>query len=116
MWGNTMPENLRKHLPDVPQKTIDQLFGSIKLARSNYPMGSPMREGTIAGTQAPFGSVPPPPSPSALPDTFSASFSLCRHCEKTISQSTRWSLLTNRLRNHQTQPMFILAACLSVIP
>ena len=28
IWTNTMPVKLAQHLPDVPQETRDQLFGS----------------------------------------------------------------------------------------
>lgn len=47
IWVHAMPSALQRHLPDVPQKTRDELFGSITVAAA-YPFGDPIREGVVA--------------------------------------------------------------------
>ncbi|CAE7133697.1 unnamed protein product [Rhizoctonia solani] len=44
IWTSTMPDNLDKYLPGVPQATITKLYGSIKSARNASPE---VRKGVI---------------------------------------------------------------------
>ncbi|KEP49972.1 putative siderophore iron transporter [Rhizoctonia solani 123E] len=44
IWTSNMPSNLDKYLPDVPQATINKLYGSIKSARNASPT---VRKGVI---------------------------------------------------------------------
>ncbi|CEL62411.1 Siderophore iron transporter 3 OS=Schizosaccharomyces pombe (strain 972 / ATCC 24843) GN=str3 PE=1 SV=1 [Rhizoctonia solani AG-1 IB] len=44
IWTAKMPSNLDKYLPDVPQATINKLYGSIKSARNASPA---VRQGVI---------------------------------------------------------------------
>ncbi|KAH8826554.1 MFS general substrate transporter [Flagelloscypha sp. PMI_526] len=37
IWGGEMPKKMRKYLPDAPEETITELFGSITLARDSDP-------------------------------------------------------------------------------
>ena len=57
-----MPVKLAQHLPDVPQETRDQLFGSITSIMT-LPFDDPVRQGVIAGTF-----IPSRISAAALPD------------------------------------------------
>ncbi|KAG9042123.1 hypothetical protein FS837_011259 [Tulasnella sp. UAMH 9824] len=47
IWSNTMPGQLRKHLPGLSDEEVTTLFGSI-IAVGTYPEGSPERNGAIA--------------------------------------------------------------------
>ncbi|KZT25469.1 drug:h+ antiporter [Neolentinus lepideus HHB14362 ss-1] len=46
IWANVMPQKLRAYLPNLSQKEIEELYGSIQKA-AEHPRGHPVREGVI---------------------------------------------------------------------
>ncbi|KAL5493064.1 hypothetical protein ACEPAI_4512 [Sanghuangporus weigelae] len=46
IWSNTMLDNMRSELPDVPEEQLQQLYGSI-VSVISFPRGSEIREGVI---------------------------------------------------------------------
>lgn len=48
IWTNTMLDQMRKELPDVPEATLKTVYGSIAKLRSRYPsLDDPIRQGVI---------------------------------------------------------------------
>ncbi|KAF2010563.1 MFS general substrate transporter [Aaosphaeria arxii CBS 175.79] len=47
IWTTHMISNMRDELPNVPEKTIQSLYGSIKTLRTKYRFDDPIRQGAI---------------------------------------------------------------------
>lgn len=47
IWTNEMVDRMRLELPDVNEKTIKKIFGSIKKLRTDYAFDDPIRQGSI---------------------------------------------------------------------
>ncbi|KAJ8117418.1 hypothetical protein OPT61_g1372 [Boeremia exigua] len=47
IWQDKMLDNMRQELPDVPEKTLQTIFGSIKKLRTEYGWNDPVRQGAI---------------------------------------------------------------------
>jgi hypothetical protein len=46
MWTHLMPQRIAHHLPDVPEETRAELFGSI-VSVGALPLDDPVRQGVI---------------------------------------------------------------------
>lgn len=47
IWTNTMLNRMRRELPDVPDATLQKIYGSIIKLRNQYDLDSPIRQGVI---------------------------------------------------------------------
>lgn len=47
VWTNEMLDRMKSELPDVQQKTIKKIYGSIKDLRLDYDFSDPIRQGSI---------------------------------------------------------------------
>lgn len=47
IWQERMKASMRVELPDVPEATINKIYGSIKLLRTQYDWDDPIREGAV---------------------------------------------------------------------
>lgn len=47
VWTNEMLDRMHEEMPNVSDKTINKIYGSIKKLRTSYKLGDPIRQGSI---------------------------------------------------------------------
>ncbi|RVX70626.1 hypothetical protein B0A52_05278 [Exophiala mesophila] len=47
IWTNEMLDQMRVELPDVPEATLSEMYGSIRAIRTQYAFDDPIRQGVI---------------------------------------------------------------------
>lgn len=47
IWTDKMLPFMREELPNAPEKTLEEIYGSVEILRTKYAPGDPIREGAI---------------------------------------------------------------------